>query len=334
MLLVASPAVFVALAASLLYADLRIRSAETVTTSVQPGLQLSMFGVYISPEDQKSLAALSDSTSQSPTGPWQLRAAVAEQNMAIEYSFGSLAPPSLGGKWELIPARLSGSLKKSTEIVFMVPTGTDFYKPAKQPSLLAAMPNDPSSACAEWTAGGQSHSVRPRILDGGGAPDLAVCKIPPIPETKDLAIKIFATVHAPTLHSSFYGESRISVLNQATAFVTMHQSSELPPGIEYSSGRPLDLHLQISGNRSFDQMFPDPASGTIDSREWIMQPGGEVVVNLADTSRHNLVDVTEQFVLILAGIFFGLLPTAIGSAHKAKRKGPVDSPRSGTPTSP
>ena len=69
--------------------------------------------------------------------------------------------------------------------------------------------------------------------------------------------------------------------------------------------------------RRFSQTFPDPDSGIFNMREWPLTSGNEISIRLSDPSRVNKAMIAQQYILVLAGVLFGLVPATIPQAIKA-----------------
>ncbi len=328
-MVVAGPVLLLLGAAGLLYVDLRVQAGLTVAPRLDTEYAPLPVGVYLSEQSQHDLAGLKWTRPSPPdAAPWQVLMTADSGELRFQVNYGPLVLNAVDySPW--VNNELSGSLPRPVDLVFVLPPETHLYKfPEAEEALMAARPDPVSDACAEWSSDGQKHTATPATIDGeGGYPVIAICQIPAIRQTTDLVIALYAYTTASSAKQSLYGTSQLAFEDPEPLELTMYQDSQFPARLgelKRQSSQPYDLHLRLTPTEQVAAAFPDPAGGTFTSRQWPMAPGSQAVVDVVDSRRVNQVEVFQQFVLILAGMLFGLVPAAIPPAARARKRGRPD----------
>jgi hypothetical protein len=313
-----SPLLPLMAAAACVYGYFALGTAAN-TDSVATAVPLQV-GVYVPAKDQKYLMDLLAASHKPKYPVWQLQVVTrADGTAVVAFNLGP-ADSYYNGmpdiQHTILPAR--GSLPKGLDVAFSLPTGTRYGE--RQP-LIDDLAIAPDSSCASWTdSRGQSHTVYFRVVRPDDfIDDIVVCSVPPIASFTAFSLSVAADVPVTSMRESVGGSSYVSVVNPVTvnAVETEVQSVYIPQDLDFAPAQAYGLTLQIPDSLTFGDLEPAAADAGQQTRRWTVAPASYVSATMQDQYRRTLLDVLQQVLLVVAGIFFGLIPAALPLAARA-----------------
>lgn len=138
-----------------------------------------------------------------------------------------------------------------------------------------------------------------------------------------MQIGISADAPVRSLRESLVGRSTVAVSNPRTLQVTAAQDNgAIPPTLMYGLAEPYGLYLQPANKWTFSDLQPEPSGVGQQTRQWLVDAGGFISAGMINPHRRTTVDLVAQILLLLAGMFFGLIPAAISVARRTHRQAP------------
>lgn len=297
--------------------------SNQITTN--PPLQV---GVYMPMKYEKYVDKLLTSAHASVNPEWQLQiTAISDGFAVIDFNLGP-AVYLYNGEPVIRHTVLSahGSLPAGLDVAFSFPPGTK-YGNGNLTELEWALNNagletSPDSTCASWADdSGRFHTVLLHAArDKYG--DIVACAVPRIDSFKDFSLSVVAEVPIASLKESLGGASYMSVVNplNVNEVETMSQSTKVSTDLDFAPAKSYDLAVRIPDRLTYNDLEPGPTSVGQQTRHWTVNPGSYVSVTMEDQQRRTLLDVAQQVLLILAGIFLGLIPAALTLTTRTRRK--------------
>jgi len=287
-----------------------------------PTLSPIPVGVYLSGADKDALQhlRLGDGSQARPSWHTMVEAQGHPAGVALTVSLGRLLADQFGNPYG--NEGLSGTLSHSVTIVFSLPSGAA-EKSVRTDVEKAVDPNEYPGYCAHWESDVKGHrkqiDLTPVWLPGGdGWPDVAICRIPPIPDVIDLDISMWAYADVPALEQSISGASSVAISNPGALTVTMGQSDSVPQDLMYTGSERYRLDLIPPVGSRFETLQPPAVgAGPAGRRVWSVEPGGFISTDVVDPDRRALSGVAEEVLLIMAGFFLGLFASVLPRTFRA-----------------
>jgi hypothetical protein len=273
---------------------LRLHDNENAVVSDQ-SLDSSSFGLFLGLESAvtltpKALPGLMAGI-DTPKLRWTLDVEVGTPNRGTL----SLVLFEAPGLWRL-------DLTQPVDVIVQLPDGG--VSTQRKGALIAGPGSD--RACASWSNGTDTSFVEPDIQKSSSGTTVLDCHIPAAGSISQLFVEIPFQWRDPVRTTVGFGrqESWLRVQD----WLNPPGDVRIPNGSYNGLAQPLAVRLHVaSGDRVIDA-FPSPDGGGYSERYWNVERGGDIQYTVERPRDRALVAPAIDMSLLLAGVFFGLIP--------------------------
>ena len=167
---------------------------------------------------------------------------------------------------------------------------------------------DSDGTCASWYDGKSVHYANPTVKRSALGDQLVSCTIPPLRFVRDLFVELPFTWHKPLRARAGFG--RVANVFQISPNLSVPGDIEaglLGPYVIL----PVDITLHLAKDQVLIDSYPTPSGGSHSARRWSFDSGGDLAFTLESPAQRAWVQPLIDGSLLIAGVFFGLLPTLL-----------------------
>lgn len=206
-----------------------------------------------------------------------------------------------------------------TQVLFPQLSDLDFSSPATV--VLEAPPNarllestrlrvGVPDSCASWFSDGEVHSVTPEVISKAPFAAYFRCTIPPTEKREDLYVEM--NIGWSPVSQQEYGFSRRQYI-----IAREFNTSALDPenGGMYLPA-PVDYSVHFAQDERLSELSMEPDGRLLDSYTWHSTKAFELAFTVEMPEHRMWTQPAIEISLLIAGVFFGLLPGLTGTKRK------------------
>ena len=273
---------------------LRLNDNRSADVTAQD-LDSASVGVFLGLDSAVALTPTAlpglDEDLDAPRLRWTFDVAIGEPNRAT-VSLVLFDAPEL---WRV-------DLDRPVDVVIQLPEGATLRR--GEGTLIAGPGSE--DACASWSDGNTSDYAETGAQTSSSGTTVVICHIPAVGQVSQLFFQIAFEWHDRLRSDVGFGrqESWLRVQD----WLRPPSDVDIPRESYNGLAQPLDVRVRVASGQRVVDAFPSPEGGAFSERVWRLERGGDIQYTVESPRDRALVAPAIDLSLLLAGVFFGLVP--------------------------